>query len=136
MQTNVTYLTPDPADAADDISIGGRRFSAISEERSVEYCECVIDIVAALFGVSSKELRRPGRSTTSISRVRQVGMYVAHVILQLNMTEVGRGFGRDRTTVQHACHLVEDLRDDVEFDQLVLMTERVTEAAFRSRLER
>jgi chromosomal replication initiation ATPase DnaA len=113
-----------------------RRFSVISEERSVEYCECVIDIVAALFGVNSKDLRRPGRSAINVSRVRQIGMYVAHVVLQLTMTEVGRGFGRDRTTVQHACHLVEDMRDDAQFDQLLVMTERVTQAAFRGRLER
>ena len=37
-------------------------------------------------------------------------MYVAHVVLSLNMTDIGRGFGRDRTTVLHACHLVEDSR--------------------------
>lgn len=111
------------------------RFSENAEERSVEYCECVVDIVAALFGVSSRDLRRPGRSNTATSRVRQIGMYVAHVVLRLNMTEVGRGFGRDRTTVQHACHLVEDLRDNEEFDRLVVMTERVVAAAFRGRLE-
>lgn len=135
MQTNVTYLTPEPVETADGIGFGARRFSALSDERSIEYCECVIDIVAALFGVSSKDLRRPGRSSTSISRVRQIGMYVAHVVLRLTMTEVGRGFSRDRSTVQHACHQVEDMRDDAEFDRIVAMTERVTEAAFRGRLE-
>lgn len=107
------------------------RFSHVADERSIEYCECVIDIVAALFGVSSKELRRPGRASASIARVRQIAMYVCHVVLRLNLTEVGRGFGRDRTTVQHACHLVEDLRDDVEFDRMVAMTERVVAAALR-----
>jgi len=136
VQTNVTCLTLDPADTADDSTFGARRFSAVSEERSVEFCECVIDIVAALFGVSSKDLRRQGRSNISICRVRQIGMYVAHVVLRLTMAEVGQGFGRDRTTVQHACHLIEDMRDDAEFDRLVAMTERVTEAAFRGRLER
>ena len=57
-------------------------------------------------------------------------MYVAHVVLQLTMGEVGRGFGRDRTTVLHACHLVEDMRDDPEFDRIVATAERVTKAAF------
>jgi chromosomal replication initiation ATPase DnaA len=136
VQTNVTCLTIDPAEGADEIGYGAGCFSAVSEERSVEYCECVIDIVAALFGVSSKDLRRQGRSNISICRVRQIGMYVAHVVLRLTMAEVGQGFGRDRTTVQHACHLIEDMRDDAEFDRLVAMTERVTEAAFRGRLER
>lgn len=110
-----------------------RRFSHVADERSMEMCECVIDIVAALFNVSGKELRRPGRSSTAISRVRQIGMYVAHVVLRLTMAEVGRGFSRDRTTVQHACHLIEDLREDAEFDRILSLTERVTAAAFRNR---
>lgn len=109
------------------------RLSPITEERTIEICECVMDIVAALFNVGGGELRRPGRAATSVTRVRQIGMYVTHVILGLTMTEVGRGFGRDRTTVQHACHLIEDMRDDGEFDGIVHMTERVTAAAFRQR---
>ncbi|GGA76181.1 hypothetical protein GCM10011385_32740 [Nitratireductor aestuarii] len=52
----------------------------------------------------------------------------------LSMAEVGRGFGRDRTTVMHACHLIEDMRDDAEFDQIVRMTERITAIAFRQQL--
>jgi chromosomal replication initiation ATPase DnaA len=62
-------------------------------------------------------------------------MYVAHITLRLSMKEVGIGFGRDRTTVLHACHLIEDLRDDVEFDHMVAMAERIAAAAFRNRLE-
>jgi hypothetical protein len=109
-----------------------RRLSPIPEERIGEVCECVLDIVAALFNVSGRELRETRRSSTSVTRVRQIGMYAAHVVLGLNMSEVGRGFGRDRTTVQYACHIVEDMRDDEEFDRIVLMTERVTAAAFRN----
>jgi chromosomal replication initiation ATPase DnaA len=51
----------------------------------------------------------------------------------LSMSEVGRGFGRDRTTVLHACHLIEDMRDDEEFDAIVAMAERVARAALRYR---
>ena len=93
-------------------------------------CDAVIDIVAALFNVSSKELRHPGRSSLSISRVRQIAMYVTHVSLGFSMREVGQGFGRDRTTVLHACHQIEDLRDHEEFDEIVVRTERVIRAAF------
>jgi chromosomal replication initiation ATPase DnaA len=108
-----------------------RRLSPVTEERVADICECVMDIVAALFNVSGTELRRPGRCSTGVVRVRQIGMYVTHVVLGLNMTEIGRGFGRDRTTVQHACHLIEDMRDEEEFDRIVHMTEQVTAAAFR-----
>jgi hypothetical protein len=103
-------------------------------ERAVELCEGMIDIVAALFNVSGKDLRRSGRTDQSITRVRQIAMYVSHVVLRLSMNEVGHGFGRDRTTVLYACHLIEDLRDDEDFDCLVARTERVALAAFRNRL--
>jgi chromosomal replication initiation ATPase DnaA len=100
-----------------------------------EMCEALIDIVAALFSVSGKELRKSGRTADSISRVRQIAMYVAHVVLRLKQGEVGRGFGRDRTTVVHACHTVEDLRDDAEFDRIVTTVEQIAHAAFRTWLD-
>lgn len=93
-------------------------------------CDGVIDIAAALFNVSGRELRHPGRSSLQISRVRQVAMYVTHVSLAVSMRDVGTGFGRDRTTVLHACHTIEDLRDDREFDAIVTTVERVIRAAF------
>lgn len=102
-----------------------------AEEQTVETCECMIDIASALFNVCGKELRRPGRSALGVARVRQIAMYVTHVVMGLSMSDVGRGFGRDRTTVLHACHLIEDMRDDAEFDAIVAMTERVARAALR-----
>ena len=103
------------------------------EERSIEICECLIDVAAALFNVSGRDIRAPGRTALRVARVRQIAMYVAHVTLQLSMTDIGRAFGRDRTTVQHACHIVEDLRDDDEFDRLVTVTERIAAASLRAR---
>jgi chromosomal replication initiation ATPase DnaA len=111
-----------------------RKLSPVNDERVTDICECVLDILSALFNVSGRELRQPGRTSTSVSRVRQIGMYVTHVNMGLSMAEVGRGFGRDRTTVMHACHLIEDMRDDAEFDQIVRMTERITAIAFRQQL--
>ena len=93
-------------------------------------CDGVIDIAAALFNVSGRELRHPGRSGLGVARVRQIAMYVTHVSLGLSMRDVGQGFGRDRTTVLHACHLIEDMRDDAEFDGIVAMAERVVRAVF------
>lgn len=86
------------------------------DEYAAAVCDGMIDMVSELFNVPGRELRAPGRNVTSVVRVRQLAMYVAHVALQLTMGEVGKGFGRDRTTVVHACHLIEDLRDDAEFD--------------------
>jgi len=111
------------------------RASGLRGERIMEVCEAMIDICAALFNVSSKELRQTGRTSNGVARVRQIAMYVTHVVLGVSMQEVGRCFGRDRTTVRHACHLVEDMRDDEDFDLAVVRIERVALAAFRGRLE-
>lgn len=107
-----------------------RRSASMKREAIVARCDAVIDIVAALFDFPGRELRRTGRSTSDIARARQIAMYVTHVVLQLSMAEVGWGFARDRTTVLHACHLIEDLRDDIEFDRVVATVERVIKAAF------
>ena len=105
------------------------------DEVAVEMCECLIDIAAAYFSVSSKELRSAGRNSMTASRVRQIAMYIAHVVLRLTQAEVGRGFGRDRTTVAHACQVIEDMRDDMEFERVVATLELIAHAAFRGRLD-
>ena len=110
--------------------------TSVRDERALVLCEGMIDIAAALFSVSGREIRRGGRSSTSVARVRQIAMYVTHTVLRVSMRQVGLGFGRDRTTVLHACHVIEDMRDDVEFDRHVAMVERVALAAYRDRLGR
>ena len=46
-------------------------------------------------------------------------MYLTHVMLSRSIPEVGRLFGRDRTTVSHACCMMEDQRDDPHFEAAV-----------------
>lgn len=115
-----------------------RQLTSICEanpERRLMICDAVIDLAAAFFNVCSKQLRRPGRCVQSISRVRQIAMYISHTGLGLTMTDVGKGFCRDRTTVMHACHQIEDLRDNDEFDHIVEQFNRISIAAFSGFLE-
>ncbi|WP_313194134.1 helix-turn-helix domain-containing protein [Shinella zoogloeoides] len=72
--------------------------------------------------------RRDSRRTTC--HVRQIAMYVCHVVLRLSLSEIGMAFGRDRTTVGHACNVVEDRRDDAAFDAFVSAIERVVLSVF------
>lgn len=106
------------------------RSAARDDEQAIALCDGIIDLVGAFFNVSTRELRQAGRTGLQAAQVRQIAMYVAHVVLQLTMRQVGLGFQRDRTTVLHACHLVEDMRDDIEFDRIVAHVERVVAAAF------
>lgn len=75
--------------------------------------------VAAVYSIPLSELRAQTRRKANIAFARQVAMYLAHVVCGLSLTEVGILFGRDRTTVGHACGLVEDRRDDPAFDLLM-----------------
>lgn len=79
--------------------------------------------VGQVFGVKHCELLRATRGRARVALARQVAMYLAHVALRLSFTEVGELFGRDRTTVAHACQVVEDRRDDPVFDRVLELLE-------------
>ena len=131
-QTNVAAAVEDPRHHEPAWSRQGG--TVVDIERCLEHrlalCERMTDIAAAFFSVSGKELRYCGRSRIEVARVRQIAMYVTHVALGMTMTDVGRGFRRDRTTVMHACHLIEDMRDDEDFDCIVARFEKIARAAF------
>jgi hypothetical protein len=67
---------------------------------------------AAMAGLPVQCLRGPARGGSAATQARQVAMYLSHVVFGLSFSRVGICFGRDRTTVRHACRLVEDGRDD------------------------
>jgi len=75
--------------------------------------------VTHVFGVDYAALSRFRRGRQPVSNARQVAMYVAHVACGMSLTDVGRLFGRDRTTVAHACLRTEMRRDDPRFDQAI-----------------
>ncbi len=102
----------------------------LRQRRNVALCDALIDLLVAMFGVSGTELRSPLRCRREVARVRQIGMYVAHTAFGLAMRDVAAGFARDRTTVMHACHLMEDMRDDTGFDAIVSTFERIAHSAF------
>ena len=82
-------------------------------------CRLVERQVAAAFSVPTRELRARQRRSASVALARQSAMYLAHVSLGLNYTQIGQAFKRDRTTAAHACRLVETLRDDPKLDRMI-----------------
>lgn len=101
------YLAPRWVQTAGDerVCAAGGPFGAAAA------CGYVRNMVANGFGVDPRDLTAPTRGQSSIAFARQVAMYLAHVTCGLNLTDVGRCFDRDRTTVAHACEQVEDRRD-------------------------
>ncbi len=80
--------------------------------------------VAAVFDVAIGDLGAPTRCSPRAAFARQVAMYLAHVVCGLSLTEIGTLFHRDRTTVAHACSVVEDRRDDPDLDAQIEHLER------------
>ncbi|WP_280950364.1 MULTISPECIES: helix-turn-helix domain-containing protein [Rhodomicrobium] len=77
----------------------------------------------SVFRISALALRSRDRAA-SVALARQTAMYLAHVAFGLSLTEVGRLFCRDRTTVAHGCMVIEGLRDDPEIDRALALMER------------
>ncbi|MEZ5853455.1 MAG: helix-turn-helix domain-containing protein [Hyphomicrobiaceae bacterium] len=81
--------------------------------------------IATIFAIDVKTIREPSRGRAKVALARQVSMYLAHVGCRLPLTEVGRIFDRDRTTVRHACAVIEDRRDEPDFDRLLYLLEQI-----------
>ena len=90
--------------------------------------ELLEQAVSRVFMVAGADLWSGTRGRPRVAFARQVAMYLAHVAWGLTMTEVGHVFARDRTTVAHACGLVEDLRDDPVLDRSLELLEGVLRA--------
>ena len=89
--------------------------------------------VARVFDVETDLMRLPTRGRARVALARQVAMYLAHVGCGLSLTESGELFDRDRTTVAHACHVVEGRREDPGFDRAIELLERVIKVLAWSR---
>lgn len=85
-------------------------------------------VVTCVFGVPTYDLQKANRGRANVALARQTAMYLAHVGCSLTLTEVGTLFERDRTTVAHACALIEDRRDNPDFDRALELLERAVKA--------
>jgi len=90
-----------------------------------DLCRLLEDAAAVIFDVPLEELRASSRGSAAVAFARQSAMYLAHVVLGMRYSEIGRLFGRDRTTAAHACRTVEDRRDDPLIDLQLEVLEAV-----------
>ncbi|SFF25219.1 chromosomal replication initiator protein DnaA [Fontimonas thermophila] len=66
--------------------------------------------VAAYFNIRIGDLNSP-RRTRSLARPRQIAMALAKELTQHSLPEIGEAFGKDHTTVLHACRKISALRE-------------------------
>ena len=81
-------------------------------------------LVGSAFGASQSALHGSGRGEARVAFARQVAMYLCHVELGLSFSVAGHLYGRDRTTAAHACHVIEEGREDASLDSLLDRLER------------
>lgn len=67
--------------------------------------------VAGYYNIRVGDLNSP-RRTRSLARPRQVAMALAKELTQHSLPEIGEAFGKDHTTVLHACRKVSELRQE------------------------
>ncbi|MDH6269140.1 hypothetical protein M2360_004566 [Rhizobium sp. SG_E_25_P2] len=127
---DVFSLDPSPRPNPGKLSRRARRRRQRAEISPRSVSTVVAKIAAEMMFLTSDEPQRGHNRRFIMSHVQQIAMYVCHVVLQMTMSEVGRGFGRDRSTVGHACARVEDRRDEAGFDRLVAAIETVTSGVF------
>jgi chromosomal replication initiation ATPase DnaA len=72
--------------------------------------------VALATGVSPRDIASTGRTSKAAARARQIAIYLAHVNFNWPLIRVAFAFNRDRTTCGHACHRIEDMRENAAFD--------------------
>ncbi len=110
----------------DDLQAAAAQRSFLAIDYSLETLQAV---VAAAFAVPLGEMRGASRGCARAAFARQSAMYLAHTAFGLSCKDVGRLFGRDRTTAAHACRLIEDRREDPFFDAVLKALESSCGAA-------
>lgn len=101
-----------------------------------EHMRIVIEAsVGQVFGVLAEEFGMVTRGRAPIAFARQIAMYLSHVACGQSLTDVGRIFARDRTTVAHACARIEDMRDDRRFDRVLDLLEAIVRYRLTPRRE-
>ncbi len=91
----------------------------------------VIGAVSLEFGLTELDITRPRKQSPHLRFARQVAMYLSHVVYELNHTHVANLFNKDRSTVSHACKVVEESRDDAVFDMKLIRLENFLRQAPR-----
>jgi chromosomal replication initiator protein len=79
----------------------------------------IVKMVAESFGLSPQHLLGTSR-LPAVARSRQVAMYLARELTTLSLPRLGVAFGRDHSTVLHACRKVEqEIRRDAALAQRI-----------------
>ncbi len=74
------------------------------------------DVASYALGVPVEAILDLRRGATEAAFARQIAAYLCHVGFEMSLARIATAFGRDRSTIAHACHIIEDRREDAQFD--------------------
>jgi chromosomal replication initiation ATPase DnaA len=97
-------------------------------------CEQVLLVqmaVAEATGVGLAEIGSDKRGDPRTAFARQMAMYLCHLVFEMSAYKLADAFGRDRTTVRHALHRIEELREDRDLDRMLSWLETMLRRAGR-----
>lgn len=78
--------------------------------------ELAASVAGYALKVEPSDVLSEGRGGAEAAFARQVAMYLCYVGFEWSLARVASAFARDRSTVSHACHAIEDRREDSQFD--------------------
>ncbi len=127
---SITLPVTSAANAGLQAEAGNLRQQEVSHSPGwCEQCNLAVILVADHFNVPISEIMRKTRSSAPTAFARQIAIYIAHTTLSVSYKRAAMFFGRDRTTIAHACRTVEDRRDDMTFDARVSTVENLVREA-------
>lgn len=117
-------ICPDyPPDAAQrwDQMLRARQAAAadIRQMQDRSRARLALSLSAFALGLSGVDAGDPRRGAAEASFARQVAMYLVHTGFGMSLARVADAFRRDRSTAGYACRLVEERRDDPQFDDWI-----------------
>lgn len=80
-------------------------------------------VVAEAYQLFRPLLFLPHRGGPKVAAARQISQYLAHCSGGVKKVRLAEAFRRDLSTIIHAVRLIEDMRDDPEFDRLMTTLE-------------
>jgi chromosomal replication initiation ATPase DnaA len=95
----------------------------------VAAAELAASVASYALGVPQAAILNNERGDAAMAFARHVAMYLCYVGFELSLARVAAAFGRDRSTVAHACHGIEDRREEAQFDLWIAGLESMLRAA-------
>ena len=100
-----------------------------SRARDAAKARLSADIVGYALGAARAEIFADDKGSPDAVFARQVAMYLCYTAFEISLARVAVAFERDRSTVSHACHRIEDRRDEPQFDQWIESLEAMARRA-------